>query len=79
MVQVLAGVSDTLLGNINDQPGWRLILYMLLDIQKKTAEKGSNEIDEKPLAWQWVALNNELSEKDALRTPCDFNVNSQTL
>lgn len=47
--------------------------------RKKTAEKGSNEIDEKPLAWQGVALNNELSEKDALRTPCDFNVNSQTL
>lgn len=50
-----------------------------LTYKKKTAEKGSNEIDEKPLAWQGVALNNELSEKDALRTPCDFNVNSQTL
>lgn len=52
---------------------------MLLDIEKKIAEKGSIKIDEKPLAWQGVALNNELSEKDALRTPRDFNVNSQTL
>lgn len=52
---------------------------MPFDIEKKIAEKGSNEIDEKPLAWQGVALNNELSEKDALRTPCDFNVDSQTL
>lgn len=42
---------------------------MLLDIEKKIAEKGSIKIDEKPLAWQGVALNNELSEKDALRTP----------
>lgn len=47
--------------------------------RKKIAEKGSIKIDEKPLAWQGVALNNELSEKDALRTPRDFNVNSQTL
>lgn len=38
---------------------------MPFDIEKKIAEKGSNEIDEKPLAWQGVALNNELSEKDA--------------
>lgn len=75
MVQVLAEVSEY---------KWPTrvtthLYEMLLDIEKKKTEKGSNEIDEKPLAWQGVALNNELSEKDALRTPCDFNVNSQTL